>query len=183
MVRPEVERPGACWSMDFVVDSLFNGRRFRALTIVDNFSRECLAIEAGQSITGTEVATVVERLVKDRGVPGRIQCDNGGEFISRVLDKWAYENGVTMDFSRPGKPMDNAMIESFNGTFRDECLNVNWFLSMEDAREKIEKWREDYNEFRPHSSLGDLTPRQFIDKFKSRLKSQKTSFLAGPVFG
>jgi putative transposase len=183
MERPEVERPHACWSMDFVVDSLFNGYRFRALTIVDNYSRECLAIEAGKSITGQDVVTVVERLVKERGVPERIQCDNGSEFISSILDKWAYENGVTMDFSRPGKPMDNAMIESFNGTFRDECLNANWFLSMEDAREKIEKWRRDYNEFRPHSSLGDLTPRQYFDKFKNSLQSQRTSFLAGPVFG
>jgi len=183
MVRPEVRRPNACWSMDFVVDSLFNGHRFRALTIVDNYSRECLAIEAGQSMTGAEIAAVIERLVKERGAPDRIQCDNGSEFISRALDKWAYENGVTIDFSRPGKPMDNAMIESFNGSFRDECLNVNWFLSMEDAREKIEKWRRDYNEFRPHSSLGDLTPRQFVDKYKSSLRSQKTPFLAGPVFG
>jgi putative transposase len=162
--------------MDFVADSLFDGRRFRALTIVDNFSRECLAIEAGQSITGKEVSAVVERLVMERGVPDRIQCDNGSEFISRVLDKWAYDHGVTMDFSRPGKPMDNAMIESFNGSFRDECLNVNWFLSMEDAREKIEKWREDYNEFRPHSSLGDLTPRQFVDKYKISLEAKKLHF-------
>ena len=183
MLRPEVERPNACWSMDFVVDSLFNGHRFRALTIVDNYSRECLAIEAGQSLTGAEVAAIVDRLIMERGVPDRIQCDNGSEFISRTLDKWAYENGVTMDFSRPGKPMDNAMIESFNGSFRDECLNVNWFLSMEDAREKIEKWRRDYNEFRPHSSLEDLTPRQFADKYKSSLRSQKTPFLAGSVFG
>jgi putative transposase len=119
--------------------------------------------------------------VKERGAPDRIQCDNGSEFISRVLDKWAYENGVTMDFSRPGKPMDNAMIELFNGTFRDECLNVNWFLSMEDAREKIEKWREEYNMFRPHSALADLTPQQYVDKFARSLQSQKTSFLAGPV--
>jgi putative transposase len=162
--------------MDFVADSLFDGRRFRALTIVDNFSRECLAIEAGQSITGKEVSAVVERLVMERGVPDRIQCDNGSEFISRVLDKWAYDHGVTMDFSRPGKPMDNAMIESFNGSFRDECLNVNWFLSMEDAREKIEKWREDYNEFRPHSSLGDLTPRQFVDKYQISLEAKKLHF-------
>ena len=183
MARPEVERPNACWSKDFVVDGLFNGRRFRALTIVDNYGLECLAIAAGQSMTGTEVAAVIERLVKERGAPDRIQCDNGGEFISRALDKWAYENGVTMDFSRPGKPMDNPMIESFNGSFRDECLNVNWFLSMEDAREKVEKWRRDYNEFRPHSSLGDLTPRQFVDKYKSRLRSQKTLFLSGSVFG
>ena len=182
MARPVAECLNAYWSMDFVIDSLFDGHRFRALTIVDNYSRECLAIEAGQSMTGAEVAAVIERLAKERGAPDRIQCDNESEFISRVLDKWAYENGVTMDFSRPGKPMDNAMIESFNGTFRDECLNVNWFLSMEDAREKIEKWRKDYNEFRPHSSLGDLTPRQFVDKFSSRIQGQKTPLLAGPVF-
>ena len=154
MMRPEVGRPNACWSMDFVADSLFNGRRFRSLTIVDNYSRECLAIEAGQSLTGAEVVAVVERLVKERGKPERIQSDNGSEFISRILDKWAYDRGVTLDFSRPGKPMDNATIESFNGSYRDECLNVNWFLSMKDAREKIEKWRRDYNEFRPHSALG-----------------------------
>jgi putative transposase len=165
--------------MDFVCDSLFDGRRFRALTIVDNFSRECPAIEVGQSITGQNVVAVMDRLVQDRGIPDRIQCDNGSEFISRVLDKLAYEHGVTMDFSRPGKPMDNAMIESFNGSFRDECLNVNWFLSIEDAKEKIEMWRLDYNEFRPHSSLGDLTPRQFAEQFES----QKFNFLAGAVFG
>ena len=101
------------------------------------------------------------------------------EFISKVLDKWAYEHGVTMDFSRPGKPMDNAIIESFNGSFRDECLNVNWFLSIDDAQEKIEMWREEYNEFRPHSSLENFTPRQFAEQFES----QKTIFLAGTVFG
>lgn len=173
MVRPEAHHINACWSMDFVADSLFDGRRFRALTIVDNYSHECLAIEAGQSITGAEVAAVVEQLVTERGAPDRLQCDNGSEFISRTLDKRACDNGVIMDFSRPGKPMDNAMIESFNGTFRDECLNVNWFLSMEDAREKIEKWRRDYNEFRPDSSFGDLTPRQFVDKYKSSLEAEK----------
>jgi putative transposase len=147
--------------MDFVADSLFNGRRFRSLTIVDNYSRECLAIEAGQSLMGAEVVTVVERLVKERGRPDRIQTDNGSEFISRVLDKWASDLGITLDFSRPGKPMDNATIESFNGSFRDECLNVNWFLSMDDAREKVESWRRDYNEERPHSSLGNATPEEF----------------------
>ncbi|MCX5801807.1 MAG: IS3 family transposase [Candidatus Eisenbacteria bacterium] len=183
MDRPVVEYPNACWSMDFVVDSLFNGRRFRVLTVVDNYSRECLAIEAGQGITGAEVVAVVRRLVKERGVPDRIQCDNGSEFISKVLDKWAYEHAVTLDFSRPGKPGDNAMIESFNGTFRDECLNVNWFLSMEDAREKIEKWREEYNVFRPHSSLGDLTPRQFAEQFAMSSQGQKTPILAGSVSG
>jgi putative transposase len=145
VLRPEVKRRNACWSMDFVADSLFNGLRFRALTVVDNYSRECLAIEAGQSMTGADVAAVIDRLVKGRGAPDRIQCDNGSEFISPALDKLAYDHGVVMDFSRPGKPMDNATVESFNGSFRDECLNVNWFLSMEDAREKIEKWRRDYN--------------------------------------
>jgi putative transposase len=165
--------------MDFVCDSLFNGRRFRALTIVDNYSRECPAIEVGQSITGQDVVSVMDRLVNERGVPDRIQCDNGSEFISKALDKWAYENGVIIDFSRPGKPMDNALIESFNGSFRDECLNVNWFLSFQDAREKIEMWRQEYNEFRPHSSLGDLIPQQFSERFESR----KTNFLAGTVFG
>ncbi|MGB7295935.1 MAG: integrase core domain-containing protein [Candidatus Aminicenantales bacterium] len=138
--------------------------QFRTLTIVDNNSRGCLATDSGQSITGAEVAAFIERLVKERGAPDRIQSANESEFVSRVLDKYAYENGVTMDFSRPGKPMDNSMIESFDGSFRDECLNVNWFLSMEDAQEKIEKWRKDYNEFRPNRSLGDLTPRQFVDK-------------------
>ncbi|MCX6567390.1 MAG: IS3 family transposase [Candidatus Aminicenantes bacterium] len=176
MRRPQVERPNACWSMDFVADSLFNGRRFRSLTIVDNYSRECLAIKVGQSLTGAEVVVVVERLVKEREKPDRIQSDNGSEFVSRVLDKWAYENCDTMVFSRPGIPMDNATIESFNGSFRDECLNVNWFLSMADAREKIEKWRRDYNEFRPHSALADLTPHEFIDNFGKSMQSQKTSF-------
>ena len=177
--RPKVECPNACLSMDFVADSVFDGRRFQALTKVDNYSRKCKAIEAGQSIKGQDVAAVIQRLLKERGVPDHIQYDNGGKFISKILDKWAYEHGVTMDFSRPGKPMDNAMIESFNGSFRDECLNVNWFLSIEDAKEKIELWRRDYNEFRPHSSLGDLTPQQFAEQFES----QKPNFLAGTVFG
>ena len=141
MDRPPAAYPNACLSMDFVCDSLFNGRRFRALTIVDNYSRECPAIEVGQGITGQNVVAVMDRLVQDRGVPDRIQCDNGSEFISKVLDKWAYEHGVTMDFSRPGKPMDNAIIESFNGSFRDECLNVNWFLSIEDARKRLDGLR------------------------------------------
>ncbi len=161
-----VERTAAstineCWSMDFVSDSLFNGRRFRALTIVDNFSRECLWIEAAQNLRGEEVVGVLDHIKQSRGVPRSIRCDNGPEFISKVLDRWAYENGVTLDYSRPGKPTDNAFVESFNGSFRDECLNVNWFLSMEDARDKIEAWRVDYNEYRPHSSLDEMTPSDF----------------------
>jgi putative transposase len=151
--------PDQCWSMDFVMDALFDGRRFRALTLVDNYSRECLEIEVGASLKGEDVVRVMERMKMIRGVvPQRIKVDNGSEFISKALDKWAVENGVTLDFSRPGKPTDNAFIESFNGSFRDECLNVNWFLSLEDAREKIGAFKEEYNHFRPHSALGNLTP-------------------------
>jgi putative transposase len=154
-----------CWSMDFVADQLFDGRRIRALTVVDNYSRQCLAIEVGQGIKGEQVVEVMERLRREQGrVPERIQVDNGSEFISKALDRWAYDNKVTLDFSRPGKPTDNAFIESFNGSFRDECLNVNWFLSLEDAQEKIEAWRLEYNTFRPHSSLGDLTPQEAAER-------------------
>lgn len=145
--------------MDFVADQLFDGRKIRALTIVDNFSRQCVGIHVGQSLKGEDVVRVMECLkVVSLSVPARIQVDNGSEFISKALDKWAYDNGVTLDFSRPGKPTDNPFIESFNGSFRDECLNSHWFLSLEDAREKIEAWRQEYNMFRPHSSLGGLTP-------------------------
>ncbi|EQB9156453.1 IS3 family transposase [Morganella morganii] len=161
--RPAVTAADQCWSMDFVADNLFNGRRIRALTVVDNFSRECLAIEVGQGLRGDDVVAVMARLKQlQHRVPERFQTDNGSEFISKALDKWAYENGVTMDFSRPGKPTDNALIESFNGSFRDECLNVHWFLSLEDAQEKIECWRQEYNRQRPHSSLNNQTPEEFI---------------------
>jgi len=145
--------------MDFVSDQLFDGSRFRALTIVDNFSRRCMAIHPEKSIKGENVVEVLNELKhQKKEVPERIQVDNGTEFISKALDLWAYENNVTLDYSRPGKPTDNPYIESFNGRLRDECLNVNWFLSLQDARYKIEFWRREYNEFRPHSSLKDLTP-------------------------
>lgn len=149
------------WSMDFASDALFNGSRFRVLTVVDNYSRECLAAEVGQRLRGEEVVAVLNRLKYIRGLPGSIRVDNGIEFVSKAVDKWAYENKVVLDFSRPGKPIDNAFAESFIGSFRDECLNVNWFLSFEDACAKIETWRVDYNEFRPHSSLDNLTPTDF----------------------
>lgn len=160
--RPEIEEIDQCWSMDFVSDQLYSGRRLRALTIVDNFSRECMSIEVEYSLKAGNVVWVLDRIYALTGrLPKRIQVDQGSEFVSKVLDKWAYERKVTLDFSRRGKPTDNAMIESFNGSFRDECLNVNWFLSLEDAKEKIEAWRCDYNDFRPHSSLENLTPNQF----------------------
>jgi len=166
--REAMPSPGKinqCWSMDFVADSLFDGRQIRALTIVDNFSRQSLAIQVGHSIKGHQVVGVMESLRLFAGLkPQRIKVDNGSEFISKVMDKWAYENGVVLDFSRPGKPTDNAFIESFNGSFRDECLNTNWFLSLDEAKQKIEDWRERYNRNRPHSSLGYLTPDEFAEK-------------------
>jgi putative transposase len=161
MGRPEISTLNMCWSMDFVADQLFNGQKIRALTVVDNFSRESLAITVDYALKAADVVMTMSHLKTLYGTPGRIQVDNGSEFISRALDHWAYENNVTLDFSRPGKPTDNPFIESFNGSFRDECLNVHWFLSLEDAREKIESWRQDYNGFRPHSSLNHLTPREF----------------------
>ena len=137
------------------------------LTVVDNFTRECLVIHVEQSIRGEHVADIMERLkLGEQRVPLRIQVDNGSEFISKALDKWAYENRVVLDFSRPGKPMDNPFIESFNGSFRDECLNTNWFLSLDDAKEKIESWRMEYNQYRPHSSLDDLTPEEFYRRYQ-----------------
>lgn len=127
--------------MDFVSDALFNGHKFRALAVVDNHTRECLAIEAAPTLTGSDVVQALTRIVGERGAsPVRIQADNGPEFVSLALDKWAYEQGVTLDFSRPGKPTDNAFIESFNGSLRDECLNTHWFMSLPDARQKLENW-------------------------------------------
>jgi putative transposase len=147
--------------MDFMADELFNGRRFRLLTIVDDFTRESLAIEVGQRLTGDRVVEVLDRIGLGRDLPDRIRVDNGTEFTSKRLDQWAYLNGVSLEFSRRGKPTDNGLIEAFNGRLRAECLNENWFLSLEDAREKVESWRRHYNGDRPHSALGNLAPREF----------------------
>ena len=149
------------WSMDFVSDALYDGRRLRALTVVDTYTRECLAIEVGQSLTGEDVVRVLDGLQLERELPATIKVDNGSEFISKAMDRWAYENGVELDFSRPGRPIDNAKIESFNGRFREECLNAHWFLSLEDAQRKIEAWRGYYNEVRPHTALDWLAPAEF----------------------
>jgi putative transposase len=159
--RDVAGEPNQQWSMDFVSDALFDGRRIRALTLVDNFTREALAIVVDGGIRGEHVVQAVEQVAAQRGAPRLIRVDNGPEFVSKVLDRWAYERGVTLDFSRPGKPTDNCFVESFNGRLRDECLNTHWFLSVEDAKAKIEAWRRDYNAFRPHSALGQLTPQEF----------------------
>ena len=147
--------------MDFMSDALFDGRRIKLFNIVDNYTRESLAIEVGQGIKGDHVVRVLDRISGERGFPKAIWLDNGPEFTSKVLDKWACENGVTLDFSRPGKPMDNGYIESFNGRFREECLNANWFLSLKDAEDKIGSWREEHNVSRPHMSLGYMSPSEF----------------------
>jgi putative transposase len=172
--RPDINSLHQCWSMDFVCDNLFSGQRFRCLTIVDNFSRYCHAIRVGKSIRGMDVVEVMEALKQqNNAVPKRIQVDNGSEFISKDFDRWAYDNKVVLDYSRPGKPTDNPFIESFNGSFRDECLNVNWFLSLEDAYEKINEWVNEYNSFRPHSSLNEMTPAEFVNNFQTEEKKKK----------
>jgi putative transposase len=154
-------RPNERWSMDFITDALSEGRKFRSLNIVDDFNRECLAAEVDTSITGARVVRVMERLREQHGLPQILVTDHGPEFAGRTLDVWAYEQGVKLHFIEPGKPVQNAFIESFNGKMRDECLNEHWFLSLGEARQTIEAWRRDYNEVRPHTSLGNRTPQEF----------------------
>jgi len=171
VVLPPPERPNERWSMDFVSDSIAGVRKFRCLTIVDDFTRECPAIEVDTSLTGLRVSNVLNRMKLNRGLPKALTCDNGPEFISRALDAWAFENNVQLNFIRPGKPTENAYIESFNGRFRDECLNENWFTSLKEAQVKIESWRQDYNCQRPHRSLGGLTPEEFAGIRQSQVQS------------
>ena len=159
--RPEIGAVNEVWAMDFMADALFDGRPFRLLTIVDCRSRESLAIHPKPALRAGDVIEVLDRIVRERGAPKSIRVDNGPEFAGRMLDQWAYFNGVALDFSRPGKPTDNAFIESFNARVRAECLNTSWFLSMEDASERIEAWRQDCNHHRPHTALGGLTPAAF----------------------
>ena len=158
---PEPLTSNQVWSVDFVTDALSSGRRFRTLNIVDDYTRECLAIEVDTSLGGLRVVRVLEQLKKMRGLPRQIRSDNGPEFVSRAVDQWAYEQGLQWHTIQPGRPMENAYVESFNGRFRDECLNENWFTNLKDAREKIEQWRQDYNQKRPHSSLQYRTPMEF----------------------
>jgi putative transposase len=162
------------WSMDFMSDSLDSGRRFRILSVVDLFSRECLLIEADFSLNAEKVVGCMERLREKGCMPKVITVDNGSEFTSRKMDAWAYENHIQLDFIRPGKPIDNAFIESFNGRLRDECLNAKVFYSLEDARQKIEEWRIDYNTKRPHSAIGDITPSEYAHRFKNLALQGKT---------
>lgn len=171
---PMPTRPNERWSMDFVRDTLGDGRAFRALTIVDDCTRESPAIEVDFSLPGARVVSVLDRLAQARGLPQAIVCDNGPEFTGEALDEWAFQHGVTLAFIDPGKPTQNAFIESFNGTFREECLNENWFVSLADAQHTIEAWRVDYETERPHSKLRDLTPREFALHLTSATPSRMT---------
>lgn len=151
------------WSMDFVMDGLATGRVLRMLTVVDGYTRECLAIEVDSCLSSRRVTRVLEWIIEQRGAPEAIRCDNGPEFTSRHFLAWCEERRIGLIHIQPGRPMQNGWVESFNGRFRDECLNANWFTTMADARQKIEQWREEYNYERPHSSLGYRTPTEFAD--------------------
>jgi putative transposase len=171
--REAAREPNERWSMDFIHDQLADGRRFRCLTIVANFSRVSPAIEVGRSLTGKHVVAVLERLRADRGLPRYMSVDNGPEFTGKALEQWAYSHGVALDFSRPGTPTDNPFIESFNGKLRAECLDQHHFASIEEAQVLIESWRRDYNEYRPHRALGGLTPSEYEGQFYHRKTAMK----------
>lgn len=161
-----LHRPNARWSLDFVSDALASGRRIRILTIVDDFTRECLKMVVDTSLNGKRVVRELSDLINEKGVPQSIISDNGTEFTSHAILQWAKENAVNWQYIQPGKPMQNGYIESFNGKLRDECLNENWFVSLQQAKEIIEAWRFDYNNVRPHSSLKGLSPQQFLNCIK-----------------
>ena len=163
--------PNVRWSMDFMSDQLAGGRKIRTFNIVDDYTRECLAIEVDTSIGGHRVCRVLDRLVAERDHPKRLLSDNGPEFTGKALDRWGYEHCVELQFIQPGKPVQNCFVESFNGTFRDDCLNEHWFASLEEAREIAENWRVDYNTVRPHSSLGQMTPREFAASAQTPLRA------------
>ncbi len=149
------------WAMDFMSDALASGQRLRVLTVLDTYTRECVALEAGIHFRGSDVARVLTRVGVERGLPSVINVDNGTEFTSRALDQWAWGQRVEFDFSRPGKPVDNAFIEAFNSLVRRECLSQHYFSTLEEARHVLQSWRVEYNNHRPHGSLGDRTPAEF----------------------
>ena len=165
--RPVVEQPNETWSIDFVSDQLASGRRFRSFTVIDSCTRECLTITVAHSLPSTAVIAALEAVIATRGQPVRLSLDNGSEFRSRAFDAWAADRGIALLFIQPGKPIQNSHIESFNGKFRDECLNQHWFLSLRDAQFHIERWRRSYNTDRPHEALHPMTPIEFARTFLS----------------
>src|SRR5579864_6763693 len=176
----EASYPNQRWSMDFVSDRLVDGRWFRILTVVDQYTRECLCAYADRSQSGNKVVVQMKRLTVLRGLPESITTDNGGEFAGKAMETWSYKNGVKLDLIRPGKPVENGYIESFNGRLRDECLNGEIFFDLADARDKLERWRRDYNENRPHSSLDDRTPAEFVITAGQRVFTLPSVLKAGP---
>jgi putative transposase len=176
--HPRPQAPNETWAMDFMHDALSDGRSLRVLTVVDTYTRECVALEAGRSFSGADVGAALEKAGKTSGgLPQRIRVDNGTEFTSKALDAWAYWNRVELVFSRPGKPVDNAFAESFNATVRRECLSRHWFTSLEDAEGFLRRWRTEYNNERPHSSLGHRTPAQY----RAENKGTQAEFKAAKV--
>ena len=165
----DADRVNQHWSMDFASDSTYTGRKFRALAIVDDYPREYPAIEVDSSIPGSRVVAMLERLAEMGGLPEVITVDNGPEFTGKIMDEWVYRRGIKLNFIRPGKPVENAYIESFIGRLRDKCLNENWFASLKEAKGIIETWRKDYNEVRPHSSLDYLSPMEFVNNTEKTL--------------
>ncbi len=171
--------PNQEWALDFVSDSLAGGRGIRTLTLVDSFTRECPAIEVDTGLSSQKVTRTLEKVILERGAPRALRCDNGPEFTSRHFVSWCEEKGVALIHTQPGRPMQNGHIESFNGRFRDECLNANWFLNLPDARRRIESWRKEYNEERPHSSLAYRTPEEYA-KVCSELTSRMAAIPPDP---
>ncbi len=161
------------WSLDFVSDAFTNGHRFRVLAVVDDYSRECLALVADTSLSGLRVIRELDALIRLHGKPVTVVSDNGSELTSMAVLKWCQETGVDWHYIAPGKPMQNGIVESFNGSFRDECLNETLFSSLSEARSQITAWKEDYNRNRPHSSLGNLTPSEFAQNARKKMALQK----------
>jgi putative transposase len=165
--RPALSGANQEWALDFVHDAAASGRKFRALSVVDPYTRECLALEVATSMGSRQVTRVLERIIGERGMPIAIRCDNGPEFTSRYFVAWCVERKIELVHIEPGKPVQNAHVESFHGKLRDECLNASWFQNLFDARRKITAWREEYNEQRPHSSLGYRTPSEFAASLRA----------------
>ena len=180
-VAPPASGRDQAWSMDFVHDQLVTGRAFRVLTVIDQWSRESVLMEANVALTGQSVVDALEALSARRPLPRAITVDHGTEFTSKALDEWAYRRGVALDFIRPGKPVENAFIESFNGRLRDECLNVYSFESITDAQAVIRAWRDDYNHHRPHGALGHLTPSEYAER-RQQPTSEAPALQLAPVW-
>jgi putative transposase len=179
-VQPRVplataKRPNERWSMDFVHDRLANKTQFRVLTLIDQFTRECLLLAAERSHTGQTLATMLDAVIRSRGKPASITVDNGSEFAGKAMEAWGYRNGVQLNFIRPGKPVENGFIESFNARLRDECLNTCVFFTIAEARRQLRRWQRDFNEYRPHSALGDRTPSEFGARWNVLLQSVTTA--------